>query len=378
MKIVNGNIFTEDGVLKKENIFLKRDKIVKENEASNPNEIYDASECYVLPGLIDLHIHGAVGVDFSDGKPCDLDKIAKFLIGQGVTGFLGTSMSFSEKELNPLFENAFKYKEKQKKEKILSADLLGINMEGPFIAREKAGAQKKENIIKANSDMFERLWNKSHGNIRILDIAPEIEGAMQLIKRAAKVCVVSIAHTNSNYEMAKSAFEMGATHVTHIFNAMPPLGHREPGVVGAAIEKAKHVELICDGIHIHPSMVRNMFTLFGKERICLISDSMRAAGMKDGTYSLGGQDVKVENGKACLNDGTIAGSTISLNKCLKHAISFGIPIEEAIKAVTINPAKAIGVFEERGSLTPGKIADISIFDKNFDIVAVFKNGIQIV
>lgn len=375
MKIINGQVFNEKGVIEKQDVAFENGLIIEPNiDTKNQPEIYDASGCFVVPGLIDIHIHGAVGVDFSDGNEKDLEKISKYLLENGVTSFLGTSMSYNEEELIPLFEKAAKFKEKQKKENLLGADFLGINMEGPFINPEKAGAQKKDNVMLPNYEMFERLFNVSEGIIRIIDIAPEMEGAYSFIEKASKKCRVSLAHTNANYEIAKEAFKIGAKHVTHLFNAMPPFAHREPGVIGAAIEDAEQIELICDGIHIHPSMIRSVFRLFNKDQVCLISDSMRAAGMEDGEYSLGGQKVFVKNGKAVLLDGTIAGSATNLKESLKKAISFGVPIAKAIQAVTMNPAKAAGVFEERGSLSPGKIADITIFDKDFNVILVLKNG----
>ncbi len=377
MKIINGEVFNENGKMNMGEVTFENGIILQSNSKVDiQDELYDASGCYVLPGLIDIHIHGAKGVDFSDGNEGDLAIIADYLLKQGVTSFLGTSMSYSEKKLNSIFKKAIKFKENQYNKAGYSSELLGINMEGPFINPEKAGAQNKNDIILPDYEMFQRLWKSSKETIKIIDLAPEMEGAMELVEKISKNCVVSIAHTNANYKIAQEAFDSGARHVTHLFNAMPPLDHREPGVIGAAIEKAKFVELICDGVHIHSSMIRNTFQLFGRERVCLISDSMRATGMGDGEYSLGGQKVFVENGEARLTNGTIAGSITTLNNCLKQAIIFGIPVEDAIQAATMNPAKEIGVFKERGSLSPGKIADISIFDKNFNLVTVFKNGKQ--
>ncbi len=378
MKIINGLVFTEEGELAKKNLAFNNGLIVSADESiSNAEEVYNASGCYVLPGLIDIHIHGAVGVDFCDGKKGDLEKISQYLVKNGITGFLGTSMSFNEETLEPLFIKASDFKAKQEKEKLLGATLLGINMEGPFINPEKSGAQNVKNIQLPDYEMFERLWNASNETIRLVALAPEMEGSKTFIEKASKKCAVSLGHTAANYEIAKQAFEDGAKHVTHLFNAMPPFAHREPGVIGAAIEDAEHIELICDGYHVHPTMIRSIFHLFSNNQVCLVSDSMRAAGMKDGEYSLGGQKVIVKNKQAVLENGTIAGSTTNLQESLKKAILFGIPIKQAISAVTSNPAKAISVFHERGSLSVGKIADISIFDEQFNVVAVFKNGMKV-
>lgn len=373
MKIVNGIVFKENGKLEQSEIQFSNGLITE--VTSEKQEEFDAKNCYVIPGMIDIHIHGAMGVDTSDGNENDLNKMGEFLISKGVTSFLATSMSYGENELVPLFEKIKKYIAEQKED---VAEVLGINMEGPFISCGKAGAQKKSNILKPSVEMFEHLWEASGGNIKIVDLAPEENGAEELIKEASKKCSVSLAHSKATYEEAVKAFEDGASHVTHLFNAMSPLTHRDPGVVGAAIDKADHVELICDGIHVHPSMIRNVFKLFGKDRVCLISDSMRAAGMIDGEYTLGGQKVIVQNEKAVLENGSLAGSITNLLDCLKNAVDFGISREEAIQAATMNPAKAIGVFENRGSLSTGKIADITVLNKEFQVVAVFKDGKQII
>ena len=206
--------------------------------------------------------------------------------------------------------------------------------------------------------MFQRLYDASKGMIKIVDIAPEVSGSMDFIEEISQKCRVSLAHTNTNYETAIEAFERGATNVTHLFNAMPPLNHRDPSLVGAAFEKADFVEVICDGIHLHPTIIKIIFHLFSEDRVCLISDSMRACGLKDGDYTLGGQTVTVEGSKATLQDGTIAGSVTCLSKCFRNAVEFGIPLEKALVSATITPAKAAGLQNITGSITVGKDADL--------------------
>ena len=212
--------------------------------------------------------------------------------------------------------------------------------------------------------------------IKLIDVAPELPGAVPFIERASKKCVVSIAHTTANYDQAKAAFAAGASHVTHLFNAMPPFNHRDPGVVGAASDDAAHVEMISDGIHLHPAVVRSVFRWFGAERVCLISDSMRAAGMPNGVYSLGGQTVYMTDGKATLEDGTIAGSATCLAECFRRAVSFGVPLDAALRAATINPAQAVGLFDELGSITAGKRADILVLDETLHPEKIFIGGVQ--
>lgn len=373
MKIINGTVLKENGKLEEGEVQFS-DGIITECTGEE-QEVFDAQGYYILPGMIDIHIHGAMGVDVSDGNRGDLEKMSDYLISKGITSFLPTSMSYDEKILLPIFEKIGNYIKTQKA--VETAEVLGINMEGPYINPEKAGAQKKENIKKPSIDKFNELWEASAKNIKLVDIAPEVEGAEDFIYEISKRSNVSLAHSNATYDEACRAFEKGAKHVTHLFNAMSAFNHRDPGLVGAAIEYAKHVELICDGIHVHPEMVCNTFKLFGKDRVCLISDSMRAAGMVEGEYTLGGQKVIVKNNKAVLENGSLAGSITNLHACLKNAIKFGVPIEEAMLSVTRNPAKAIGIFEEKGSLSIGKVADITILDKDFELVTVFKNGIQV-
>ena len=247
-------------------------------------------------------------------------------------------------------------------------------MEGPFLSENKKGAHDEKYLQSPDFNMLERLNKASGENIAFVDIAPELLGAIDFIKTASKKYTVSLAHTNADYDLAVEAYENGASHLTHLYNAMTAFSHRAPGVIGAAADKATFAEIISDGIHVHPSGVRMAFNIFGYQRICLISDCIRAGGLADGDYSLGGQGVKVYGGKATLADGTIAGSATTLNLCLKKAVSFGIPLEQAITAASINPAKACKIFDETGSLSVGKNADILVLDNNLNVKAVFIKG----
>lgn len=244
-------------------------------------------------------------------------------------------------------------------------------MEGPFIDPAKKGAHVEENIVKPTAEFFRDCNEACNGMIRLVTLAPNVEGAMEFIHELKDEVCISLGHTTANYECASEAMKKGALHVTHLFNAMQPMGHRDPGLVGAAADCADcMVELIGDGIHIHPAMVRNAFRLFGPERIVLISDSMMAAGMENGTYELGGQEVTMKDRKATLADGTIAGSATNLYDCMRSVVSMGVPEDEAILAATRNPAKSIGIYEETGSLTPGKRADIVLADETLNLVKV--------
>ena len=227
--------------------------------------------------------------------------------------------------------------------------------------------------------MFRRLQKKAEGLIRFCDIAPETDGAMDFIRELKDEVRISLAHTTADYDTAREAFIHGARHVTHLFNAMPPFSHRAPGVIGAAAENPDVIaELICDGIHIHPSAVRAAFRLFGDERICLISDSMMATGLSDGEYTLGGQAVTVRGNLATLADGTIAGSVTNLMDCLRTAVQkMGIPLEDAVRCASLNPAKAIGVDALYGSIEAGKKGDVVLLRKDLSLAGVIKDGVCI-
>lgn len=377
MILQNGSIFTALGRFMPADVRIEEGRIAEVAPAGNLSggEVLDASGKYVTPGFVDIHIHGAAGEDFCDSVDGDAKHVRamqQYLGSQGVTSFLGTTMAFSEEILGGIFSTI---------RPLLGAEgegavLRGVNMEGPFFNKSKKGAQAEKYIIDPDWEMFQRLYEASGGSIRLLDVAPELPGAMEFIQKAAKLCTVSIAHTSATYEQAKDAFAHGASHTTHLFNAMPAFTHRAPGVVGAAADDAAHVEMICDGIHLHPAVVRAVFALFGAERVCLISDSMRACGMPNGVYTLGGQTVYMTDGRATLEDGTIAGSATCLAECFRRAVKFGVPLESALRAATINPAQAAGLFDELGSVTAGKRADLLVLGRDLMPEAIFIGGVR--
>ncbi len=336
------------------------------------SEVIDLAGKRVIPGLIDVHFHGNSGADFSDGDYAGLLKIARYLLKNGITSFSPASMTLPEKEIAAAFATAIKLRDENPAD---ASVIRGITMEGPFFNPEKKGAQNADYLHLPDHDFFSRLNQAADGLLKIACVAPELPGALDFIKKVAPENTVSIAHTTANYAEAKAGIDAGASHVTHLFNAMPPLAHREPGVIGAAAENAAvTAELIVDGIHIHPSAVRAAFALFGAGRMVLVSDSMMACGMADGEYMLGGQKVFVNGRLATLSDGTIAGSATNLFDCMVTAISFDIAPEDAIRAATINPARVIGVDDEVGSITSGKLADFIVLNDDWTIAAVYKNG----
>lgn len=375
MIIKNGQVFNSNGRFIPADVELAGDRIVKVAPAGtlHGDEELDAAGKYVTPGFVDIHIHGAAGSDFCDGMDGS-DKyvraMQKYLGSQGVTSFLGTTMAFSEEILDRIFDTARPIFGQEG----YGAVLRGVNMEGPFFNKAKKGAQAEEYIIDPDWEMFQRLWERSGHNIRLVDVAPELPGALEFAQKASKLCTVSIAHTCATYEEATAAFANGFTHTTHLFNAMPAFTHRAPSVVGAASDFAEHIEMICDGIHLNPSVVRAVFNMFGPDRVCIISDAMQACGMPNGEYSLGGQKVFMTDGLATLADGTIAGSATCQAEGFRRAVKFGVPLESALKAATINPAKAAGLYDEVGSIAVGKRADVLVLGADLHPEHIFIGG----
>lgn len=366
MVIKNGNVFNENGEFEIKDLYIEDGLIVKGQENVSDDEFIDAKNLYVIPGLIDIHSHGAVGHDFCDAKAEGLKKILEYEKSQGITSYCPTTMTLKKEDLLNIFSvgaNLINYQG--------GADIVGFNMEGPFIDPNKVGAQNPKYLNDCDMDFFNECNLAANHLIKLITISPNSTKSLEFIEKVKDVVSVSIGHTTADYETAKLAFSKGANHVTHLFNAMPPFNHRDPGVIGAAFDSDCYVELICDGIHIHPCVIKAVFTLF-KNKVVLISDSMMAAGMEDGEYQLGGQKVFVKNNCATLKDGTIAGSSTNLFKCFKNAIEFGIPIKDAIFAATANPAKSIGIFDTVGSLSVGKKANILLLDKEFNLVKVIK------
>lgn len=330
----------------------------------------DLQGAYVLPGLIDLHCHGALGADFSDGVCADLERMAAYLYSKGVMSFAPATMTLPYETLAAAFAAGRKLRDNPVPG---CARLIGAHMEGPFFSEKRKGAQNAAYLKEPDYEAFNKLNTDADGLVKIVDVASELPGAADFTAKASKDCVISIAHSDSGYEDAAAVFEAGATHLTHLYNAMPPIHHRKPGIIGAASEnEAVIAELICDGLHVHPSSVRMAFKLF-PGRICLISDSLRCCGMPDGEYEFGGQRIYLNDSVATMTDGTLAGSTTNLFNCMLNAISFGIPREEAILAATLTPARQLGVEDSLGSISPGKLADFLICDEELKLISVHRD-----
>lgn len=359
--LVQGDIEIQDGKI----LRVGKDLPRKEEDLA-----VDCSGSYtVVPGFVDVHIHGCAGADTCDGTREAMESMAKFLLQHGVTSFCPTTMTIGRETIEKALLAAKDAMDHPVED---GARIVGVNMEGPFISKERKGAQKEEDIVAPDFTMFRELWDLCGGIIRLVDVAPEQPGGLEFIQQAKELCTVSIAHTTSDYDQAKAAFDQGITHATHLFNAMNGIHHRKPGVVGAVIDDDRvRGELICDGFHIHPAVLRLAFRLLG-DRALIVSDSMRANGMNEGeSYDLGGQMVQVSGGKAVLADGTIAGSVTNLHQEVKNLVSFGVPFAQAVKSASLIPARAIGLDHEIGSIAPGKRADLVVLDENLDIAAVY-------
>lgn len=327
-------------------------KAVCENLSSGD---IDAKGKRVIAGLIDVHTHGCIGLDTMDAS---LEKICIYQAEHGTTSFLPTAMTMDFESLKKVDESVGKYS---------GANILGIHYEGPYINKKYKGAQNEAFIKNPDTQEFKQLKNA-----KMVTVAPELDGAMEFIREISKDCIVSIGHTECDYETALTAIENGANCLTHTYNAMPPLNHRNAGPIGAAFEKQIYAQLICDGFHISKPVVLATYKMFGAEKTVLISDSIRPSGMPDGEYESGGLKVLVNDKTIRLTDGTIAGSYATLWDCVKKAVEFGIPFSDAVKMASTTPAEMLGV--KKGKIAPAYDADLLIIDNNLNIETVIIGG----
>ncbi len=372
MRLKNGIVLDQDFILSPKDIEIQGEWITALTpwRDEEPGGWIDLSNKLVIPGLIDQHIHGCGGFDVEDASLEALAAMSEELARHGVTSFCPTVMARPIEGLPPILDMI----RAGQRQGLPGAYVHGARLEGPYLSPLKKGAQKESRLSKPDAGEFLALWNRYPGLIKIVDLAPELEGAEDFIRRVRSRCVISMAHTAASYEGALEAFRQGVGQATHLFNGMAALGHREPGPAGAVLDSEQvRAELICDGIHIHPAMLRLAFRILGS-RAVVVSDSMRAAGMPDGEYTLGGQKVCVRQGTALLRDGTLAGSTTNLHQELRNLLRFGIPLAQAVKAMTLNPAVQLGADKTTGSIQPGKYADLVVLDQDYEIFMVLVKG----
>ena len=366
MEFSNLKVYQPDGTFKTGGLVISGDRI---SSAAPGEDAVDMGGLYAVPGLVDLHFHGCMGHDFCEGTHEAISALAQYQAQIGVAAICPATMTYPEEKLTQIAQAAATYHTESR-----DAALVGINMEGPFISEKKKGAQNGAYLHAPDAAMFRRVQEQAGGLFKLCDLAPELPGSMEAIDELAGEVRISVAHTEADYDTAAEAFRHGARQVTHLYNAMPPFLHRAPGVIGAAFDNdSVAVELIADGVHVHPSAVRATFKMF-ENRVILISDSMMATGLDDGEYALGGQAVTVRGNLATLHDGTIAGSATNLMDCVRSAVKMGIPLGQAIRSASTNPARAIGVEHDYGSLEPGKLANVLLLDEELHIHTILLRG----
>lgn len=376
MIIENCRIIYEDKI-ESGSIQIEAGKITAINPKDYKNErvILDAQGYYLSPGFIDIHLHGAGGHDVMDGSLASLKEISKTIVQYGTTGFLPTTMTGSYKSIHLALSAVEAIEKKERK----GAQVLGVHLEGPFINPEAKGAQYAKWILKPSIENYKKVVGRYEKIIRSITLAPEIEGARQLIQyvtsRGIKCCV---GHTKATYEQSKEAISWGVVHTTHLFNGMSGLNHREPGVVGATFNSNITTEIICDGIHVAYPVVKIAYKQKTVDQLILITDAMRGCCMPEGAYTLGGQEVRVNRGSVRLKDGTLAGSVLTLNKGVRNIYQeCDIPLYEAVKMASYNPAIFCGVGHQKGKIAPGYDADLILFDDEISVKKVWIKGQEV-
>lgn len=367
--IINGKIVLENQILQNKVLIFDNKIVDIANEVPNECEIIDAKGKFVTPGLIDIHIHGNMGKDTMDGSEESLTTIAKSIARHGVTSFLPTTMTMDEKLIN----NALKSIKDCMNNKIKGSQILGAHLEGPFINNDYKGAQNSQFIVAPSYDLIKQYDEV----IKIITYAPETDKEFEFTRKIRKNTdiALSIGHSNATFEEAREAINLGASNITHIFNGMNGLNHRDPGVVGAALTTNVYCEMIADEIHILKDLFQFILNNKGEDKIVLITDSIEAGGLDDGEYSLGGQKVIVKDNQARLESGNLAGSVMPLNKMVYNFMNnTNLDINKVIKFASINPAKSIKIDDKKGSLEIGKDADIAIFDEKLNCYMSINNG----
>ena len=374
--IINGQVYI-DHTFQKKTIYIQDGTIhLLESDCQTSGTVFDAAGRRIVPGFIDIHTHGAVGVDVNGASAEDLEKIGKFFAKNGTTSWLASILTDTEEQTSRAISQCIEYQASAGK----GAQLLGIHLEGPFLASEFKGAMPEHLLKKGSADLAASYQRQANGNIRYITVSPEVEGVLELIPRLRELgIVVAMGHSGADYDTAMAAIQAGTAACTHTFNAMAPLHQHRPAIIGAALESDVYCEMICDGLHLHPAIVRLLWKTKGPQRLVAITDSIMAAGLPDGNYHLGVNQVVVEKGDAKLaSDGTRAGSTLTQDRALRNLLSFtGLSLEEILPVLTENPAKLIGVYDRKGSIEDGKDADLVVLDEQNQVADVFLQGIRL-
>ncbi len=371
MLLKNAYVLNDDFEFKQEDLRIENGVFAEIGNIKGDG--IDAEGDYIIPGLIDIHMHGSVFCNCEDDNETSLKKIAEYQASIGTTTFLASYSSIDHDTLIRAVKRAVQAHEKN----FDGAHIAGIHMEGPYISKKYCGAMNLDNIRNPDDKEINEVLDIAGDLLKIVSLAPENEGAMEFIDKYKDRFAISMAHTDADFEIGKRAIELGASNVTHTFNAMRPLHHRSPNMLGAAFNSNVFMELICDGYHVHPEMVKIAYKLCGADRLVLITDSLAAAGAKDGVYHESGLEIFVKNGKAALANGAIAGGTTPLIKCVRNLVSFGVPVNKAVKCASINPARAARIDDKYGSITVGKSADCLIVDKELNLKSVIVGGKEI-
>jgi len=369
--IVNGRLLLDNNIVDDKDLLIENNKIAAIGKGLSGDNVINADGNYVSPGFIDIHIHGSAGFDTMDGTFDAINAISKSIAKRGTTSFLPTTMTEDKNKIKNAIKNVYK-----NKNRVEGAEILGIHMEGPFINPKQKGAQDEKFILKPTIDNFLELCSDYLDIVKLVTIAPEIEGSLDLIKfLKEKGIIVSVGHTDSTYDEVAAGFKAGITHATHVFNAMRGFHHREVGTLGAIFDLDISAELIADGIHSVFPAIRTVLKLKGKKNTNLITDAMMAANLSDGLYQLGGQDVYVKDGAARLKSGVLAGSTLTLDKAVKNILAnTDLSLYESVALASYNSAKVIGVHDRKGLIKEGYDADIVIFDDDINIKKTIVGG----
>ncbi len=374
LAITNVRIAAEDGIWEQGTVYVKEGSIHSMEKSvcrlSEAWEKLDGQGCLLIPGMVDVHIHGANGSDMMDGTTASVEEVSRMCARTGCTSFLATSVTSSIEDLLAMIGSVRNTIGREP-----GARIAGLHLEGPYLHPKRKGMQNERHLRHPDLSEMGMVLDKAEGLVRMVTLAPELPGGLELVRfLREKGIVVAVAHSDADYEEAKQAFEQGASHVTHCFNGMRPIHHRDPGVVVAAFEQP-HVSLqaIVDDVHLHPAIVRLMFRIKGADGMVLITDALQAMGMGDGLYTFGGHEVTVKEGVARLNDGTLSSSTVTMNEALRRTVNNGIPLWDAVMMATRTPASVLGLFN-KGRIAPGADADLVLLDDDFQVLWTMIGG----